>query len=590
MNRRGAFIVAGFAAVAIATVGIVRCQPPIFTVNFFSYAPHERPRVFVSHHPLKAEPGQRVTIRLTPDLRTEDGAVNRATASLRNEGAGTLQQNDCSAQSNGSFACEFTLPAGDGRFTYDGAIELQNGARVSSLSVYRFEAVTAPAANTVVVLREPVNNTQGLSDSYRIDTAWIQDATTTYTRANFFTDVESSVYDGILADPVYRWRDRQLGFYFYSDNGFTSSYYSGFDTRCGQNPWPAETALRAALNNMEVMALLHRHPTSRTGIEGQVTGTNFINVFRDCAGTAVKNPNIRSFSTTGGLAETPRIAKHEFSHAAFGLGDEYTESQATRNVAPATVNPLDTSCCCDASGGGIGVGVGGGGGGVVDNGGVVVTPPGTPGGGQSLQCIRTGGGLGAVPGGGLGGSRPACSSFQPPPNCGASPQGGCPSLFGDCVSSRMWLGASPIPASARPNVFATQAECDATRTLAQSHPGVEDKAASLGACRELCGPTTAACPCGVSEAWIVDTNPATTAPQQDSMGTVLAQREGGTCALCVETSLCVRWHRARGDSAEQAWQACEAPPADAVERERGVLALLRAILEWIESWLRRILF
>lgn len=589
MTRRG-YMAAGLATIAIATVGVIRCQPPTFSVNFFSYAPHERPRVFVSHHPLKVEPGQRVTIRLTPDLRPEDGTVNRATASLGNEAAGTSQQNDCSAQPNGSFVCEFTLPGGDGRFTYDGAIELQSGARVNSFSAYRFAAVAAPAANTVVVLREPVNNVQGLSDSYRVDTAWIQDATTTYTRANFFADIESSVYEGILADPVYRWRDRQLGFYFYSDNGFTSSYYSGFDTRCGQNPWPAETALRAALNDMEVIAVLHRHPTSRTGIEGQVTGTSFTNVFRDCAGAAVKNENIRSFSTTGGIAETPRIAKHEFSHAAFGLGDEYTESQATRNVAPATVNPLDTSCCCDASGGGIGVGVGGGGGGVVDDGGVVVSPPGVPGGGQSLQCIRAGGGLGAAPGGGFGGSRPACSSFQAPPRCGASPQGGCPTLFGDCVSSRMWLGATPIPASLRPNVFATQAECDAMRTSAQSHPGVADKAASLGACRELCGPTTQACPCGVSEAWIVDKNPAVTTPQQDSMGTVLAQREGGACALCVETSLCVRWHRARGDSAERTWQACEAPSADAIERERGTLALIRAILEWIESWLRRILF
>ena len=32
-------------------------------------------RVFVSHHPLRALPGQSVTIRLTPDLRAEDGAV-----------------------------------------------------------------------------------------------------------------------------------------------------------------------------------------------------------------------------------------------------------------------------------------------------------------------------------------------------------------------------------------------------------------------------------------------------------------------------------------------------------------------------------
>jgi len=68
--RRG-YLFGAFAFVSTAAVAttIVRCDVPPIRMTSFSYISRERPRVFVSHHPLRAMPGQSVTIRLTPDLR-----------------------------------------------------------------------------------------------------------------------------------------------------------------------------------------------------------------------------------------------------------------------------------------------------------------------------------------------------------------------------------------------------------------------------------------------------------------------------------------------------------------------------------------
>jgi hypothetical protein len=576
---------------AVLTTMIVRCDLPVTAFTSFSYIPHQRPRVFVSHHPIRALPGQSVTIRLAPDLRAEDGAVSRAVAGLRRGSGAAREEQTCSSQTDGTFTCAFTLPAGDADFIYDGHLELASGTRVNARASYLFTATSAFGSNRLITLREPVVEVRDLQPSYRVDTAWVRDPMRSATGADqyaenqFSADIETSVYNGILHDTVYRWRDDQLGFYLYSDPGFTSSYYSGFDTRCGQNPWPSETAFRSALNNMETVGVLHRY-SGISGLEGTVASTPppTATTFRDCAGFAVKQPGLHTFSVTGGATQTAGIAKHEFGHAAFSLGDEYTESDATRNVPAAPTSPLtDTSCCC-----GSGSGSGGttpGGGTTVPGGGVVVVP----GGGGSVQCIRPGGGLGP---GGFGGtvSVPTCTTPSSLPMwCGATPQGGCPKLSLDCVQLRMWLGQTP-PASfdtARPNVFTSQAACEDGRARALVHPGVEDRDRSLGECRELCGPTTSPCPCGQPEAWIVNTNPQV-APspgmtRPDSMASVTAERHGGTCAWCVETSLCVRWQRARGDTVEASWNHCNAPPENAAELERQSVTLARAIIEWIRA-------
>jgi hypothetical protein len=67
------------------------------------------------------------------------------------------------------------------------------------------------------------------------------------------------------------------------------------------------------------------------------------------------------------------------------------------------------------------------------------------------------------------------------------------------------------------------------------------------------------------------------------MGVITTRQElhGGTCTWCVETSLCVRWHRSLGDDAQKTWNACQAPPKSATALER----VWRALLEFIRNLL-----
>jgi hypothetical protein len=594
------------ALFAIGAATIVACPPIAVQFTPFSYASHERPRVFVSHHPLRAIPGQTVTIRLSPDLRPQDGAVVRAIAQLGPAG-GAPQLETCAGLTDGTFACAFTLPAGDGDFVYSGHVELANNVRVSARTSYRFRAAATIGATEKLTLREPVKPLTDLTDAYRVDTAFVRDdpqaradlahpadPAEIYPESDFLTDVEAAVYDGILLDPVYRWRDAQLAFYEFGRVGFTSSFYSGLDTRCGQNPWPADQRLSDELRDVEVIGVLHRHASAANGAEGEVQpAADLRGVFRDCAGDAVKSapsdpssaPKRRTFSTTGGRTATARTAKHELGHAAFFLGDEYSESNATRQVAAAPTPPIDPlrpfdgSCCCavpdDGRPGGVGGGErtpGGGG-------------PAIPGGARQVQCVQPGGGIttrAVIGTGGADGLPPCPATFAP--QCGSQPQSDCPTLSGDCVAARIFNGqAPPDDERARPNTYRSKDACEAGRAAALVHPGVEDPPRTLGTCRQICGTTGNPCPCGQGEAWIVDTNAAvTTANAVDTMGAIAAERQGGTCAWCVETTLCLRWHEALGNSAADAWAVCAAPPQDAVAREHGFWGFV----QWLNDFVR----
>ena len=572
--------------------GIVACPPLAFTLPYFSYVPHERPRVFVSHHPIRAIPGQAITVRIEPDVRDVDGAVSRGVAQLVRQSDGANELKTCDAAGDGTFACTFTLRAADDEYVYGGNIDLQNGTRVQSRTTYRFRAAASAGPNDLITLREPVKKVASLADSYRVQTAFVRDESGSsngaplYPEGDFSADIETAVYEGVLRDPVYRWRDDQLAFYQFGKPGFTSSFYSGLDTRCGQNPWPADAAFPGQLQPMEAVGVLHRHPTSGASVEGTIDpAADLATVFRDCAGPAVKAANIRTFSATSG-SDVAQIAKHEFGHGAFGLGDEYTEPNSTRNVAAAVVNVLDTTCCClvpDAGAGttpggsvpGVGVGIG--------------TRALTA---SQLQCVVPGGGIEVRPVIGTTSSVPECPAALPPA-CGATPQAACPQLQGDCVQPRSWLPTEP-PAgedTARPNMFTSKDACEADRVRAASHPGVEDAARGLGSCRQLCGPGTDACPCEQPEGWIVDVDPSVQPGRgqvpADTMGSVAAGRHGATCAWCVETSLCTRWQMALGESAAEAWGLCESPPQDAAARERGFFALVRGIAEFVK---RHIIF
>jgi hypothetical protein len=562
-----------------------RCQIDIAAPTAFSYGGHAAPRVFVSHRPLIPAPGSDLSIRLAPDLPS-GASVRRAMAFLRDDPDGAAQSRDCPAIANGDFECHFSLSASAGVRVYGGSIELDNGDQVASRADYRFTVAEALPADALIEARVPLKAIAALDDTYRVDVAWVRDPQN-YASEAFVADVEHSLYDGLLADPVYRWRDNQLGFYVFTRDGFVTSYYSGFDTRCGRNPWPRDATFPAALSEIEVVGVLHRKSSTSQGIEGRVTGPVGASLFRDCAGRAVRHPDVGTFSATTGIAESPLIAKHEFGHAAFGLGDEYSESDATRRVSPAPVLPLGGSRCCCAVSDGIGTTGGGTVGGTGTTG-----PVGTMIGLGTKRCAGPNGSIQVSPIGPLDLGLPACDDANSSidPGCWSQPDGGCPSLAGDCVEQTPWLGqAAPAGSDAtRPNVFGSDPACQDGRARAAAHPGIEDPARSLGTCRELCGPSTQACPCGASQFWIVDLDPGPTPPgPQDAMASITSSRElhGGTCTWCVETSLCVRWHRSLRDDAQTTWEACQAPPKSATGLER----LWKALVQFIASLIGKIL-
>lgn len=581
------WVIGAFAALFVGVL-IVRCDPiPLPTE--YSYLSHVRPRVFASHDPLIPQPGKTVTIRIEPDLDPASTAtVQRAVAQLTETG---ITEQVCAAQPGGAFACTFTLGAA-GAKVYSARLELSDGTRVHTQAAYRFTALATLPADELVDVRVPVSAPKGFRDTYRVDLAFVRDPEN-FGMDDFVLAARTATFAGILADPVYRWRDRHLGFYLHTRPGFVESYYTPRDTRCGRNPWPQDAALPARLAEMEVMGVLHRKAADSNGIEG--SGVAPANVaFRDCAGRSVRRTALGTFSANAAIAAFPSIAKHEYGHAGFGLGDEYTEDDSTRNVPPPAPTPV-SPCCCKVEESSGGTTTGGGSGTTTgDTGTVVVTPPGGGGGvgipTAKLRCSGVGGITETTAG--PADQTPLCTANpQFPPFCGANADSGCPSLAGNCVALAAWLGATP-PANAstaRPNVFESRQACEDARQKATDHPSVEDPARSLAACRQLCGGSLAACPCGGSEFWIVDHNPvAQAANAVDTMGVVstTASQQGGTCQWCVETTLCLRWQGARGDNPADAWGVCEAPAKQAPQLQAtqlGLVAWINAFIAWLQS-------
>lgn len=585
-----------------------RCDNVQLIKPHFSYTSHTGPRVFVSHHPLIAAPGGQVQIRVTPDALPSGLTVVKARAFLKPEG-GANQMLDCPANGDG-FRCQFNVPSGAGTLIYRGDIILSDTSIIGSRTSYKFSVanLSSLAENDLLDVRVPIDFTgSGFPATFnqhaRVKTALVQDPQS-YSPTDFVADAEATLFTGILADPTYRWRDDQLAFYVFNKPAFVTSYYSGINTRCGKNPWPRDAGVPSALSGFDVVGVLHRHGGSDHHPEGASNDTHNEQSWRDCAGNLIRNVAIGSFSAAGGLPDSPEIAKHEFGHAAFGLGDEYFETTASRNVPSPAPTPTPTCCC------------------IKDNssGGTTTDTPGTPGTGTpgtgtpGLGTTTTGGAVttgGALPtgtppvggGGGPGSRTKVClttngvietpaSAFTPgstcPPSgsaslplaCAILPDSDCGQIDSDCVEQRFRTG---LAAADRPNVFGSVEECEAAKATALVHPGVENPARSLGACRQVCGPAPAQpCPCAppTVSIWIPDNDPASSATPNppDAMNhPALAVLHGGTCERCVETSLCMRWQTSLGDAVAPAWQYCAEPTRDSVAQEQALEALIIAI-------------
>jgi hypothetical protein len=587
-----------FVALPLLVLGFIvpvrRCDDVLLIKPHFSYASHTGPRVFVSHHPLIAAPGGQVQIRLAPDALASGTTVVRARAFLKKEGE-PEQSRDCSADGAG-FRCEFAVPSGATTLVYRGSITLSDTHTIESLTSYKFRvaAIDSLSDNDLLEARVPVDATgRGFPSTFnqtsRVKTALVRDPQA-YSRPDFLDDAEASVFNGILADPTYRWRDNQLAFYVFTKPAFVSSYYSGINTRCGKNPWPLETGFPAALNDFDAVGVLHRRNTSDAHPEGTNNDSHNEHTWRDCAGNMVRRPSVGSFSAATALADSPEIAKHEFGHAAFGFADEYFETTASRNVPAPSPTPA-TNCCCireSSSDGGPGTTTGGPG---TTTGGTTtgattggLTPGGPPVGGlltRTKVCLTpTGVSETIVPPATAGSSCPPGGATFPV-ECAALPDAGCGGIASNCLKQGFRTGLSA--AADRPNVFSSAAECDAAKATALVHPGVENPSQSLGACRQLCGPAPAQpCPCVPAsvEIWITDNDPASTATPNppDAMNhPVSAVLHGGTCERCVETSLCMRWQTSLGDAVEPAWQYCKEPTRDSVAQEGVIEGLIIAI-------------
>lgn len=156
----------------------------------------------------------------------------------------------------------------------------------------------------------------------------------------------------------------------------------------------------------------------------------------------------------------------------------------------------------------------------------------------------------------------------------------------------MWLGGEPPEGSAAlNNILPSQAECEAVRDILLTHPGVESgEAGLLPQCRQLCGPGApgGVCACEEdAEYWLLDSNPLQPGENVDLMGALTAPVDHGeACARCVETSLCVRWERARGRSEVEAWGYCALPPENIVELQQGILEIIRSIVSAILEFFR----
>lgn len=232
---------AAFSIVAMTLVVLASgCEAPPF-----DYRNHEAPRVSVIHRPLNPGRGDPVEVIARADPGLGGGIASVHITFLAATGAivtrtclpGDLRGNEC------TLSVDAEVPAGEDHAfaVYSARMEDDEGRLGRSPSGYLFQiGATGSAEGVAVPLRVPFDLHRGRRGFKILLVANEED----YARLGGFdfgafkADLESLLYEQLLEDPAYRWRDDQLGFYGFSRPGVTTDYDSGDASRCGQNPWP----------------------------------------------------------------------------------------------------------------------------------------------------------------------------------------------------------------------------------------------------------------------------------------------------------------------------------------------------------------
>lgn len=460
----------------------------------FDYGHHSPPRVSVVHRPLHPGTGEPIQLVARPDVGST-GAVSQVEITWVVSGRGiesrTCGPGDLDAEGN----CVATVaPAGAaGLGIYSASVTDAGGRHGRSPSSYVFQ-IGNPGAPEAFPLRAPFDLLEGRRS---LAVLLVRDRESYASDGPALADAEGLIYDGVLEDPVYRWRDGQLGFYYSPYPGVTRDYDSGLAVRCGQDPWlgsPQQADAEADAAFADVVAVLHR----KGG-------------YRDCSGIGIVTLGAgarRNFSAHG---QHPETFHHELGHALAGLSDEYTESTADRtpDAAPPRDPTISCTCCSSGSGG---------------------TEPGPD------LCL---------PG------QPRCGVDPLPPECFPATDLTCPPLASLCAHPNVFpdqasCEAAALAARGHPGVEIPVNPLDCRRLCA------------AGACP--CEPSDSGAEVWILDRREPPFPSAPDDDVMGVLdGMSPGERHGPACARCLETTFCLVWETGRGRTQAEAESRCLSP-------------------------------
>jgi len=474
-------------AALVSTLMLGACGFPAF-----DYENHTPARVSVLHKSLNPAVGEPVTFVARAEVAdglTAERIVIRYVFAVENadELGDELACEGADIEQVGSeFQCRKMVAGapGSGLGFYHAEVTDSAGSQAQSADTYVFQIGLALGAEPFP-LRAPLTDVSR-ADSV-LEVAFVPHVDSYADVREMLADLEAFV-PVLLDDPAYRWRDDQLSLWYYPHFAEASSYYSGLTTRCGGDPWPY-IDFPAEVLFADAIGVVHRQDD-----------------FRDCASEGLFMAH----------ASKPELIQHEMAHVLFGVGDEYSESTADREMGSDGAPPPEEECnpdtCC------------------VDR--LPICPNGADCPPPAQICH------------GLNPNHLRCGE-EPPVECLRAPDL-CPPVQSECA-----LGQG--------NLFGSQANCLAAVPELNAHPGVEMEAV-VDHCVQLCGSAeTGPCPCVENElvpveVWTVD--------HDDIMKDAsVPNRHGPACERCIETRFCTIWESARGQDPDDVAAYCieEAP-------------------------------